>query len=217
MTQERALSKAPDKTPDKTHPKNSSPKLLIIYKSSTGFTKRYARLLAKKLDCSLADFKKIRPASLSGYDVIIFGTRAHTGSIDGLKKLRRILKEYNRRHPSPSPLIQDTASTVSPLRAIFVTGAVPAAEKDTIERLWVNNLTETELACLPHFYLPAGLCYEKMGFTDRMLMKGLAIMMRRKKDKTARDIALEKQISGSFDISSEEYLEPVISLVSQLK
>jgi len=50
-----------------------------------------------------------------------------------------------------------------------------------------------------------------------MMMKGLAFMLKRKRGKTVRDIGLEKQISCSFDISSEEYLEPLISLFSQLK
>ena len=85
MTRSKALNKASDIVPNKTRNKISAPKILIIYKSSTGFTKRYAELLAKRLGCALADFKNIRPAFLSGYDIIIFGTRAHAGSIDGLK------------------------------------------------------------------------------------------------------------------------------------
>lgn len=217
MTRSKALNKASDIVPNKTRNKISAPKILIIYKSSTGFTKRYAELLAKRLGCALADFKNIRPAFLSGYDIIIFGTRAHAGSIDGLKKLRTILKAYNRRRPVPCASVRDTSGMAHPLCAIFVTGAVPAAEKDTIEHLWQNNLTEKELSRLPHFYLPAGLCYERMCFTDRMMMKGLAFMLNRKRGKTVRDIGLEKQISCSFDISSEEYLEPLISLFSQLK
>ncbi len=176
----------------------NKPKILIIYKSSTGFTKKYAGLLAEKLDCRAINFKNIRSVSLSSYDMLIFGTRAHAGSIDGLKRFRKILKQTGSRQL---------------FRALFVTGAVPAAEKDAIQQLWQNNLTESERTYLPHFYLPAGLCYEKMSFTDRIMMKGLFFMMKRKKDKTAKDLKLEKQIAHSFDISSEEYLKPVIECV----
>ena len=58
----------------------NKPKILIIYKSSTGFTKKYAGLLAEKLDCRAINFKNIRSVSLSSYDMLIFGTRAHAGS-----------------------------------------------------------------------------------------------------------------------------------------
>lgn len=172
-------------------------KILIIYKSSTGFTKRYTLLLTKRLGCAAIDFKHIMSVSLTDFDMIIFGTRAHAGSIDGLKKLRKILQRH-----------QETV-----LNILFVTGAASAAEKETIDRLWKNNLTEDEISHLPHFYMPSGLCYEKMSLIDRLMMKGLSAMIKRKKNKTARDLAFEQQIADSFDISSEEYIEPLVAYI----
>lgn len=172
--------------------------ILIIYKSSTGFTKRYAMLLAKKLDCTAVDFRHIKSISLSDFDMIIFGTRAHAGSIDGLKKFRKIL----RRHKKTA------------LDILFVTGAASDTEREVIDRLWKNNLTLEELSSLPHFYMPSGLCYEKMSFIDKLMMKGLAFMMKHKKDKTEKDIAFEQQIAGSFDISSDKYTEPLLAYIS---
>lgn len=174
-------------------------KILIIYKSSTGFTKKYAVLLAKRLNCTVVDLKHTKSVSLSDFDTIIFGTRAHAESIDGLKKFRKTLHQYGR----------------AGLDILFVTGAASASEKEAIDRLWKNNLTADELAHLPHFYLPAGLCYEKMSFTDKMMMKGLAAMLKSKKDKTEKDIELEQRILNSFDISSEKYIEPIITYISQ--
>lgn len=173
--------------------------ILIIYKSSTGFTKRYAVLLAKKLDCTVIDFKHIKSISPSDFDMIIFGTRAHAGSIDGLKKFRKMLRQYSG----------------ADLDILFVTGAASAAETEVIDRLWKDNLTSYELSCLPHFYMPSGLCYEKMSFIDKMMMKGLAAMLKSKKDKTEKDFEFEQRISSSFDISSEEYIEPIITYISR--
>lgn len=172
--------------------------ILIIYKSSTGFTKRYAMLLAKKLEGTAVDFRHIKSISLSDFDMIIFGTRAHAGAIDGLKKLRKILRQYSG----------------ADLDILFVTGAASAAETEVINRLWTDNLTLEELSGLPHFYMPSGLCYEKMSFIDKLMMKGLAFMMKHKKDKTEKDIAFEQQIAGSFDISSDKYIEPLLAYIS---
>ena len=83
-----------------------------------------------------------------------------------------------------------------------------------INRLWEDNLTEEERTALPHFYMPAGLCYEKMNLPDRILMKGLSVMMKRKKDKTAKDMELAQRISASFDISSEKYVYPLLDYIS---
>lgn len=191
--------------------KNNAQRILIIYKSSTGFTKRYAELLAEKLDCPVMDIKAAQSAPLSGYDIIIFGTRAHAGTIDGLRKLRKILQKHGRSAARGLNLQRDLPDI------LFVTGAAPAEDQAATEGLWQDNLTAEELARLPHFYLPAGLCYEKMTFTDRMMMKGLSFMMKHKKDKTGRDIALERQIAHSFDISSETYLKPVADCISRLR
>ncbi len=49
------------------------------------------------------------------------------------------------------------------------------------------------------------------------MMKGLAAMLKSKKDKTKKDFELEKRISSSFDISSEKYIEPIITYISQDK
>lgn len=173
-------------------------KILIIYKSSTGFTKKYALLLAKRLGCTAIDFKHTKSVPLSDFDLIIFGTRAHAGSIDGLKKLRDTLRQRKG----------------TDLDILFVTGAVPDTEKDVIGKLWKDNLTRDELSHLPHFYMPSGLCYEKMSFLDKILMKGLSAMLKNKKNKTDKDLEFEQRIAGSFDISSEEYIEPVITYIS---
>ena len=186
---------------------------LILYKTSTGFTKRYAKILAEKLNGSAVDIKNARSVSISLFDTVIFGTRAHAGTIDGLKKFRRIFRLQTGNHFS-SAALHSTPDKKHPLCILFVTGAAPETEKDMINRLWEDNLTEEERTALPHFYMPAGLCYEKMNLPDRILMKGLSVMMKRKKDKTAKDMELAQRISASFDISSEKYVYPLLDYIS---
>ena len=95
---------------------------------------------------------------------------------------------------------------------IFATGAMPAvAESEgTLKQIWEKNLSLQELNNIPHFYFQGGLCYEKMSFFDHFLMKGLRTMLKNKKDKTDADIETEKMISASFDISSKEYITPLL-------
>ena len=53
---------------------------------------------------------------------------------------------------------------------LFATGAMPNEAEDTIQKMWGQNLTPAELDAIPHFYLQAGLCYERMGGVDRAIM-----------------------------------------------
>ena len=154
---------------------------IVLYNSKTGFTQRYAQLIADALDCSacaLAD----APAGLSQYGVVVFGSRLHAGVFDGWKKARALL---DRR--GGAQLV------------VFATGAMPNEAEEQIQKVWEQNLTPEERSAIPHFYLQAGLCYEKMGGVDRAMMKFAAWAMSRKKAKTPEDEAFQDAISKSYD------------------
>lgn len=174
------------------------PKILVIYKSSTGFTKRYAQQLAKEVNCKLATYQSASPKLMSGYEVIVFGSRAHAGRIDGYKKIKEMYQKSSARK-----------------FALFATGAMPATAEDTIAEFWAQNLPGNELQKVPHFYLPGGLCYEKMPLSDRLMMKAAITMMKKKKNKTADDLEMERAMASSYDISDQAYLKPLISLLKK--
>jgi len=94
---------------------------------------------------------------------------------------------------------------------------MPGTAKETIQQAWENNLSADELKKIPHFYMPGGLCYEKMPLPEKIMMKAFAAVMKRKirnkKDKTAEDMEFERLISTSYDISSKTYIEPLVSFI----
>jgi flavodoxin len=63
-------------------------KVLVMYYSENGTTKRYAEWIAEELNGDLYDIKSIKSDMLSGYDVIILGSPilagAPKGSIKGM-------------------------------------------------------------------------------------------------------------------------------------
>lgn len=175
-----------------------SSKTLILYQSKTGFTKQYAEQIAQAAGADLLPLARANAAALAGYDTLVFGGRAFAGKINGWSKARRLL----------------FAKPCSARRwAVFVTGATPGSAAETIGQLWAQSLTAAEQANLPHFYLQSGLCYEKMPLVERWMMKGLDTMLRKKKDKTEKDIAMQRMISSSFDASDPAYAAPVIEWI----
>ncbi len=171
-------------------------KIGLIYKSKTGFTKRYAEWIAEELKCDCLEYEKFSESIAKKYDYIIYGSRVHAGRIDGLKKFM--------------------SSVGSCKLVVFAIGATPQTEKDVINSIWTASLSETELEKIPHFYMQGGLNYEKMQFTDRMIMKVLAIMLKGKANKTSTEQGTEQAISSSYDNSSREQITPLIQYIKEL-
>lgn len=173
-------------------------KTLIVYKSRTGFTKRYAEQIAQEAGVPLLDFQKAAPDTLRGYDRVVFGSRIHAGMIDGLKAVRALLPQCGIKS-----------------LVLFATGGTPNEARDVVKSMWRKNLTEQELASIPHFYMQSGINYEKMGLFDKAIMKTAALLMGRKKDKSNTEKGFEQAITRSYDISAKEYAQPLIDYLTQ--
>ena len=164
-------------------------KTLVIYNSKTGFTKRYAEWIAEELKCEAVPLG----TKVADYDKIIFCSYIHAGFINRLKKIKTL---YGNR------LI------------VAATGATPAAAENVINKIWTENLTGAELESIPHFYLQAGLNYEKMGFWDRTVMKLVAKMVSGKKGDNDVETGALEAMQNSHDISSREFIMPLVEYVN---
>ncbi len=61
--------------------------------------------------------------------------------------------------------------------------------------------------------MQSGLCYEKMPFGDKLMMKVFASMVKRKKEKSEYETAMAQALGSSYDLSSKEYIKPLVSYV----
>ncbi len=183
---------------------NMKHNILVCYKSTTGFTKRYAEMISGETGCTLMNSRDVTARIISQYDTIVFGGRLHAGVIDGLKKIRKLITKSGGK-----------------TFVVFATGAMPLEAEETIQQMWENNLTPEELRQIPHFYMPGGLCYEKMPLPDKIMMKAFASVMKRqlrhKENKTPMEQSFEENISTSYDISSKEYVKPLVSFLKDRK
>jgi len=174
-------------------------RILIVYKSTTGFTRKYADIVEEAISCTVMDYRRVTKEMLSDYDTVVYGSRAHAGSIDGYRKMRKLFSQSGAKR-----------------LVLFVTGAMPNEEETLIEGFWKQNLPDGEAERIPHFYMQAGLCYERMSCMDKMMMKGFASMLKKKKNKSGEEQAMEKMIAASFDISDRKYAEPLIAYLKGL-
>ena len=168
-------------------------KALIIYKSKTGFTKWYAEIISKEVNGNLMDFKEVTAEIMSGYDVVVYGGGLYAGMINGYKKAKEMFEKSSANR-----------------FILFATGGTPNKSTKEIDEIWKNNLSEEELESIPHFYMQGGICYEKMSFLNRTIMKMMSRVLDKKKNKDSAEEGFAQAIKSSYDIKAKEYAEPLI-------
>ncbi len=172
-------------------------KILIVYKSVTGFTERYAGWLAEETGCEMTELKAATPERLSEADIIVFGGRFHAGSVDGLAAAKKLFEKSTAKE-----------------FVVFATGAMPPEAKEQIAEAWRRNFTEEEIRKIPHFYMQGGLNYERMPFGDKLMMKMFSAMVKRQKD-DGYGGAMKEAVAGSFDCSDRSQCGPLIAYLKE--
>lgn len=155
--------------------------MVIVYESKTGFTKRYADMLAAKT--RLKVFRVIELAKVNQDEEIIFLGWMKIGKIQGLDKLRK----YN-------------------VKAICGSGTGRIAEPNPEEVIARNKITG-----MPFFYVRGGCFpLKELKGIDRIMLTLFVKMLKRRKNKDERQEEAISIIENGFDGVNEENLEPVV-------
>ena len=165
-------------------------KTLVVFKSKTGFTEKYAQWIADELHCDAISLEKINTSELAQYDVVIFGGGIHAGRINGIK------------------FIKNNISLLAGKKVIiFATGAT-APIPEEIERFRKDNIPSGMDTAF--FYFQSGMNYAKMNGSDRFLMGVLKAALKVKKNKSEVEKGAMDAIQNSYDYSNRSQIEPLI-------
>lgn len=165
-------------------------KAVIIYRSATGFTRQYALWLAEELGCEAVDWKNRRRVDLGAYDTVLYGGWFHAGGIRGLRWFRGQLPCLRNRRV-----------------AVFAVGACPVDDPG-VEAALGANLPSPQWDGVARFYLRGGLCYERMGLGDRLMM---AVFRRMLQKKEGADSETLLGVSHSFDALDRKMIFPIVA------
>lgn len=169
---------------------------IVIYRSQTGFTKRYAEWIAEAAGADCLEFSAAKKKDLTAYEAIIFGGWACAGSISGIRWFKGNIGKWEDKK-----LIA------------FCVGASPISSPE-IDTALKRNFSEAERKKVTAFYCPGGLNYEKMPAPSRMMMNLFVKTLKAKKDKTQEEQAMAHMISSSYDISDKRYIEPILQCLN---
>ncbi|HPC99907.1 MAG TPA: flavodoxin domain-containing protein [Acetivibrio sp.] len=160
--------------------------MIIVYESKTGFTKKYADMLAAKTGLKVFPVKEI--SKVGKDEEIIFLGWMKAGKIQGLNKLR----EYN-------------------VKAVCGSGTARNAEPDA-----QTVIARNKIGNKPFFYLRGGcLPLREIKGMDKILLSMFVKMLKSRKDKDEKLEEAISNIENGFDGVKEENLKPVLEWLTE--
>ncbi|MBS4539487.1 hypothetical protein GOQ27_13510 [Clostridium sp. D2Q-11] len=172
--------------------------ILIIYKTKTGFTKKYVDWITEVITCQTIPFDQVNNVDLNRYDIIIYGAGMHAGHIQGVKEFKKKVLDLSSKKI-----------------VVFATGGAPYS-KEIFSTIEMNNFSVNELNSIKFYYFQSGINYEKMGLLDKTIMRTYNRVLEFKNNKSDIEEGTRKAISKSYDHSSSEYIKPMIDYLNQL-
>lgn len=171
-------------------------KVVVIYQSKYGATKKYAQWLSEELACDVIETKKASIEKVMEYETIILGGGIYASGIAGLSFIK---KNY--------PKLKDKKI------AVFAVGASPYNEK-AVNAIKDHNFKDS-FKDMPFFYCRGAWDEEKMTWTDKVLCNMLKKAVS-KKDPAGYEpweSALMEAMGSKCDWTEKESLKPIIEFV----
>lgn len=176
-------------------------KIVVVYKSKYGSTKKYAEWIAEAANADLFPCSKITPQQLLKYDIIIFGGGLYMLGITGFS------------------LIKDNFEMLKYRKIIVFSVGLSPARPSAIEDVIAKNFTDEMRESICYFHLRGGLDYRKMNALDKLLMfllkKRIENIKPEERDSDSKSILAT--YGKAIDFSNRKYIQPIVDCINSLQ
>ena len=171
---------------------------VVIYKSKTGFAKKYAEWIAKDLSADIFDISKITINKLTNYDTIIYGGSLYAVGINGIKLITNNIDKLKDKKI-----------------IVFSTGVSPLTQ-DGINEVKSKNFTSCQQKHIKFFYLRGGFNYNDLTPFDKVLMTLLKWKIKVKKEKklTTDEKGMLALYHNPVDFTKKKNIDEIINYVN---
>lgn len=171
-------------------------KTAVVYRSKTGFVKKYADWIAEELSADIFDASKVSINMLTPYDNVIFGGSLHAVGINGIKLITRNLDKLKGKK-----------------LVVFASGASPFRE-EVLDKVRDMNFTSEQQKYIKFFYLRGGFDYGKLGPVDKVLMTLLKLKLKRKKGLSPDERGMLFAYDIPMDFTKKKNIDEIISYIN---
>ena len=175
-------------------------RILVLYKSKYGATKKYAELLKEALTCDIEETQNFKAIDFHQYDCIVFAGAIYASGIAGINVLQKNHRVLNTKK-----------------LAVFCVGASPYNEEALMD-IKAHNL-KCDLQNIPLFYGRGAWDESKMTFKDRTLCKLLQKAVAKKEPAACEPWmrALLSSKGQKCDWIDAQYIQPLIRYIKDEK
>lgn len=171
-------------------------KTVVLYRSKSGFTKKYAEWLAEELNCKLLAAEQIKVSDLSVYDTIIYGGGVYASTINGVKMITGNLDQLKGKKI-----------------IVFAVGSSPVKEDNT-QQLINTNIPENQRDQIKFYYLRGGFDYTKLSRFNKFAMNLLKPMLKKKNADDDQNNLLAA-FDQPQDFTDKKNLTPILEIAGQ--
>lgn len=173
-------------------------RIVVIYESKYGYTRRYAQWLGEALSCPIFERKAFRPRDLSRYETVIYGGGIYAGGISGIQFLRRNITLLSGKKV-----------------LLFTCGLADTDDPDNISniRSSVEKAFSGKIpAQIRLFHLRGGMDYSRLTFVHRSMMSMLRKMLLKKADseRSREDRQILETYGQCLDFTDRESIRPLV-------
>lgn len=171
-------------------------KALILYRSKTGYTKKYGEWIKDELSADCFEVSTINSNILDNYDTIIYGGGLYEHGINGINFV-----------------LQNFDSIKTKKVVIFAVGTSPDTP-ETVNAIRDTNFVADQQKYIKLFYLRGGFDYTKLSHTDKILMNLLKLKLKAKRNPTSDTKRMLASYNTPVSYINKKYIEPIISYIN---
>lgn len=173
-------------------------KTVVIYKSKTGYTKKYAEWIAEALSADIFEVANVEVNILTKYDAIVYGGSLYVSGIIGVKLITENIDKLKDKK-----------------LAVFATGASPS-RAEVITEVLNKNFTQEQQKYIRFFYLRGGFNYSKLNLVDKFLMTLLKLKIKGKKKEelSSDEIGMLAVYDKPVDFTMQNRIDEIVTYVN---
>jgi flavodoxin len=168
---------------------------VVVYRSISGFTKRYATWIAEDLKADLYDAREADIEKLLEYDLIVFGGSLHAVGINGIK------------------IIKDNISKLANKKVVIFAVGASTFKENILEEIKSRNFSAEECKAFKFFYLRGGFVYDKLDLANKILMTLFRVRIKLKKNKTPDEKGMLMAYAHPLDCAKKENIREIVEYV----
>lgn len=179
-----------------------SKRVIVIYKSVTGYTKQYANWIAEAISCDVKEIGDVNKEMLQKYDVIVYGGGLYAGGVSGMNKFKKLYPEIREKE-----LI------------LFTCGVADTQIQENVKHIEeeIAKVIPGEMyASMKQFHLRGGIDYSRLSLIHRLMMWMLCRMVKKKgyENLSGDDKMIVDTYGKKVDFSDQKTILPIVDYVS---